>query len=200
MLVRQVPVTQTHHVTTPLVPINVLVQVDILEMDRVAQVSTGSSACIELWSHCNSWDSTWYTYGSLWLNVEFKRKSTYVLEINECSTSPGPCHINATCNNTVGSYQCTCNHGFSGSGTNCSGMLTLRSFFRKNSSSICKSFRNVEKNFGLPSSGKKSLHSAKYILRNEIRSIKKLHSEKIPYNCRKSPTFRNFCLLGKNFS
>lgn len=32
------------------------------------------------------------------------------------------CHINATCNDTVGSFECYCNDGFSGDGVNCTGM------------------------------------------------------------------------------
>ena len=29
--------------------------------------------------------------------------------------------MNATCNNTVGSYECSCNEGYTGDGWNCSG-------------------------------------------------------------------------------
>ncbi|XP_078523263.1 mucin-4-like [Lissotriton helveticus] len=38
-------------------------------------------------------------------------------DVNECSNSP--CHQNATCANTLGSYTCTCNSGYKGSGTFC---------------------------------------------------------------------------------
>ena len=41
------------------------------------------------------------------------------LDINECSSNP--CHGNATCNNTAGSYMCVCDSGYSGDGFNCSG-------------------------------------------------------------------------------
>ena len=44
--------------------------------------------------------------------------STHV-DIDECLVSP--CHGNATCNNTVGSYFCACDSGYSGDGFNCSG-------------------------------------------------------------------------------
>ena len=31
------------------------------------------------------------------------------------------CDENAECNNTIGSFQCICNSGFSGDGVNCTG-------------------------------------------------------------------------------
>ena len=39
------------------------------------------------------------------------------LDIDECLSSP--CHNNATCNDTDGSYECTCDDGFTGNGTEC---------------------------------------------------------------------------------
>ena len=32
------------------------------------------------------------------------------------------CHVNATCNNTIGSYQCKCVAGYAGNGVNCEGI------------------------------------------------------------------------------
>ncbi|XP_015750125.1 PREDICTED: fibulin-1-like isoform X2 [Acropora digitifera] len=40
-------------------------------------------------------------------------------DIDECSTSPSPCHVNAQCNNTIGSYRCACNVGYTGNGKTC---------------------------------------------------------------------------------
>ena len=37
--------------------------------------------------------------------------------INECSSNP--CHTNAMCTDTSGSYTCSCNAGFSGDGITC---------------------------------------------------------------------------------
>ena len=44
-------------------------------------------------------------------------------DIDECSGDP--CDSNATCNNTDGSYTCTCNTGYSGSGESCASKLTI---------------------------------------------------------------------------
>ena len=44
-------------------------------------------------------------------------------DINECEAQPYPCHPMATCNNTIGSYECTCYEDFEGDGfTSCKGM------------------------------------------------------------------------------
>ena len=47
-------------------------------------------------------------------------------DIDEC-TAESPCHVNATCNNTEGSYVCECNTGFSGDGFTCEGRFCLSS-------------------------------------------------------------------------
>ncbi|XP_076814750.1 IgGFc-binding protein-like [Clavelina lepadiformis] len=40
-------------------------------------------------------------------------------EIDECSRNPPPCHLEATCTNTDGSYLCVCKEGYTGNGKNC---------------------------------------------------------------------------------
>ena len=45
----------------------------------------------------------------------------WVSDINECSFLPFPCHVNAQCNNTIGSYGCACNRGYAGNGKSCTG-------------------------------------------------------------------------------
>ena len=42
-------------------------------------------------------------------------------DINECNEGSDDCHDNATCTDTDGSYNCTCNPGYSGNGTYCEG-------------------------------------------------------------------------------
>ena len=45
--------------------------------------------------------------------------TTCLLDINECAEAP--CDVNAACDNTPGSFDCTCNTGYTGSGLSCSG-------------------------------------------------------------------------------
>ena len=44
-------------------------------------------------------------------------------DINECISGSTECHDNATCTNSDGSYECTCDIGFSGDGFNCTSEL-----------------------------------------------------------------------------
>ena len=43
------------------------------------------------------------------------------LDFDECFNSNDNCHVNATCENTISSYICTCKQGFTGNGTMCEG-------------------------------------------------------------------------------
>ena len=45
-----------------------------------------------------------------------------VPDIDECS-SEDKCHVNATCTNTIGSYNCACKKGYGGDGRDCSGKV-----------------------------------------------------------------------------
>ena len=52
-------------------------------------------------------------YGELTYNT------ILMTDIDECLEDP--CHSNATCSNTDGSYSCSCNTGYSGNGFSCTG-------------------------------------------------------------------------------
>lgn len=45
----------------------------------------------------------------------------FLLDIDECETDTDNCDVNAHCNNTKGSFQCTCNIGYFGDGVVCEG-------------------------------------------------------------------------------
>ena len=42
------------------------------------------------------------------------------VDIDECNTQ-SPCHASALCTNTLGSFTCACNPGYSGNGVTCNG-------------------------------------------------------------------------------
>jgi hypothetical protein len=44
-------------------------------------------------------------------------------DIDECTAETDNCDTNAACTNTVGSFNCTCNTGYIGDGTSCTGQL-----------------------------------------------------------------------------
>ncbi|XP_068736607.1 uncharacterized protein [Montipora capricornis] len=49
-------------------------------------------------------------------------------DVNECTASSPVCHVNATCNNTLGSYRCTCKPGYAGDGKTCKDINECTSF------------------------------------------------------------------------
>lgn len=50
----------------------------------------------------------------------------FVTDINECNQNP--CHSEAQCTNTDGSFVCTCNVGYNGTGFDCAGVVNVGSF------------------------------------------------------------------------
>ena len=55
----------------------------------------------------------------MFLNIPF-----IVLDIDECANGTHICDVNAVCNNTWGSYNCTCKDGFYEDGKTCQGNYT----------------------------------------------------------------------------
>ena len=61
--------------------------------------------------------------------VEFFFSFPFFLDIDECQKNTHDCHLNATCQNTNGSFVCTCLFGFNGDERSCKGnclAITLR--------------------------------------------------------------------------
>ena len=71
--------------------------------------------------------------------------------MNECAEGTHNCHQNATCNNTEGSFTCSCNTGYTGNGSFCMGKCILHS------DSLYYSFLSVMRI--LPYSSKFSWHN-----------------------------------------
>ena len=46
----------------------------------------------------------------------------FSVDINECLLNNHDCHADAECNNTIGSYSCSCKSGYIGHGYTCAGM------------------------------------------------------------------------------
>ena len=49
-----------------------------------------------------------------------------LVDIDECKLNTDECDINASCNNTEGSYLCTCNSGYQGTGLICTGKRVIQ--------------------------------------------------------------------------
>ena len=50
------------------------------------------------------------------------------LDVDECNASVSVCDVKATCQNTLGSYLCICESGFTGNGKTCIGKMCARAF------------------------------------------------------------------------
>ena len=56
----------------------------------------------------------------------------FFADINECKAGKYNCVANANCQNTEGSFVCTCKPGYSGDGVSCTGENNTLVFFTKN--------------------------------------------------------------------
>ncbi len=89
-------------VMTPKVLLFANVMLGILEMDLIVPVSTPSIRFFNLFHLTNN---------------HFLIAHCFT-DINECLTNP--CHVNASCDDTEGSFTCQCHAGYPGNGFNCS--------------------------------------------------------------------------------
>ena len=60
--------------------------------------------------------------------------NTKCVDIDECKDGTHNCHIYAACFNTIGSFSCSCNTGYTGNGVYCKGMLFF--FYRFSYASV----------------------------------------------------------------
>ena len=78
----------------------------------------------------------------------------YFADIDECDPGKHQCDSHAFCNNTKGSYNCTCKPGYFGNGFNCTGKIVTKtliaktlalysSIFSNRRLSVCYIFRPV---------------------------------------------------------
>ena len=67
----------------------------------------------------------------------FRHLNSLLSDINECTANVHNCDANAFCNNTEGSYKCTCSPGYDGNGISCTGKLSWPIHFSKKKSNVC---------------------------------------------------------------
>ena len=53
----------------------------------------------------------------------------YYTDIDECTMGTDNCAPEATCTNTEGSFSCTCNQGYTGNGTVCTGKVLIQNHY-----------------------------------------------------------------------
>ena len=78
------------------------------EMELLAQVFL-NTLCLCLWH------DEFYSWSTFWTS------STLILDIDECTTDGHDCSDNGQCTNTMGSFSCSCNNGYTGNGKTCTG-------------------------------------------------------------------------------
>ena len=53
---------------------------------------------------------------------QFVANTFYSKDVDECSSGTFPCNDNANCTNTIGSFLCNCQSGYTGNGLTCEGV------------------------------------------------------------------------------
>ena len=96
------------HAPTIRAHIHVLVTLVGLEMDSLVKVCRNTSSYVRFHS----------------VNKYFSKKFRMISlsDINECEVDLDNCDVQATCTNSLGSYSCACNTGWTGDGFTCEGM------------------------------------------------------------------------------
>jgi len=61
--------------------------------------------------------------------MDYNGYTTLHVDINECENGDDNCNENANCTNTEGSFNCTCNLGYTGDGVICTSKLPLANCF-----------------------------------------------------------------------
>lgn len=57
------------------------------------------------------------------MRTKFLLLINMISDIDECDKGTHSCNFNAVCNNTKGSYNCTCKPGYEEDGDNCTGIF-----------------------------------------------------------------------------
>ena len=52
-------------------------------------------------------------------------RRVFLSDVDECAEGSHNCHVNAACSNIKGSFQCTCDVGYTGNGITCLGTFDL---------------------------------------------------------------------------
>lgn len=104
-----------HNVTTPLAHSSVLVVKDIQEMVCSVLVRQDDMSLL----------NNVYIRFEYWLFVIL----VFFADEDECQNGTHHCDENAQCNNTIGSFNCTCLQGYSGNGVQCSGKAPCHYYF-----------------------------------------------------------------------
>ena len=59
--------------------------------------------------------------GKFYVFIKFLSFIEIITDINECEINMDNCNSNAVCINVPGSFTCTCNQGYRGDGSTCTG-------------------------------------------------------------------------------